>query len=327
MKQWQISAKETINLVDTTKDLEEGFVKVKVTKSAISSTDIALYLNKTKTDLPKVPSRIASGLISEASDESGFKKGERVLLSPYINEKENKLNEAETMSIDFDGYLADYVVVPEDNVYTLPDGVSDEEALFVEYIALASKTLNVLNTQKQDYLAIFGANALSNVIAQLAIYNKIIPILISEDKDKLDIAKKCGIYYLIDSKKENVKNKVKEITGGEFVNSTIFACRATQAPPMAFDITKYNGNVGIIGYNTFVNKLSADMRPILLNNLSIFGINNGMGNIETALNLLANKAVNIDLLINKTYEFDEADKAFNVAVKEQNKYMKLVINC
>ena len=63
---------------------------------------------------------------------------------------------------------------------------------------------------------------------------------------KLKVAENSGIYYAINSDKENIKNKIKEITGGKYADSTVFACRATQDPPLAFDIAAYGGRGGII---------------------------------------------------------------------------------
>lgn len=331
MREWQIITKEKMQIIKRPQEQpNENEIKVKVTKASITSTDIALYLNKTDKSYPIVPSRIAAGLISEASLESGYKKGQRVLLCPYSLQK-NQQNLSEQplniMGLDSNGFLADFVIVPESNVSLLPEGVSDEDALFTEYIAMGSKTLSTLGIGKQNYVAIFGANVLSNIIAQLAIYYKAIPIMIAKDENKLKIAENSGIYYTINSNKENVKNKVKEITGGKFADSTVFACRASQDPPTAFDITAYGGNIGIIGYNKYINKLSADLRPILIKKLSIYGINNGYGSMDTAMNLLANKAIKVNHLINKTIDFEHAEEIFHKLSKEQNKYLKVVVDC
>ncbi len=330
MKQWQIIAKEEMAIAEQpVEQPKENEIKVKVTKAALSSTDIALFLEKTDIELPIVPSRIAAGLISEASEASGYKKGQRVLLSPYIYNKSLGLvsQPVKIMGVDQNGFLADYVIVPEANVSALPEGVTDEEALFVEYIALGYKTLKALGVDKQNYVAIFGANALSNIIAQLAIYYKAIPIIIDKDEKKLKVAENSGIYYTINSDKENIKNKVKEITGGKYADSTVFTCRATQNSLLICDITAYGGKIGIIGYNRFINKYNADLRPILFKKLTILGINNGAGEIETALNLLANSAVKVSHLINKTVEFEEADLLFAECAKEQDKYIKVAVNC
>jgi L-gulonate 5-dehydrogenase len=295
----------------------------------ITSTDVALYTGKTETPYPIVPGRIAAGLISEANEASGYKKGQRVLLSPYSCVKNPTCDLAPliTKGVDHNGFLADYVIIPESEVYLLPEGVTDEDALFLEYVALAVKTFEALNIEKQDYVAIFGATALSNIIAQLAIYYRAIPIIIDKDEEKLRIAENSGIYYTINSDKENIKNKIKDITGGKYADSTVFSCRATQDPPIAFEITAYGGRIGLIGYNRYVGKLSADLRPILFKKLSVFGINSGIGEVETAVNLLANKAVNIQPLINITVGFEDAEKFFKESADKQDKYLKVVVDC
>lgn len=330
MKAWQIVSKKSMNIVKMPIEYPEADqVKVKVSKASITSTDIAIYLDKAKAKFPIIPSRIAVGLISEAPEESGYKKGQRVLLSPYILDKSQaqKNLPIDSMGLDKNGYLSDFVTISQSLVYVLPDDVTDEEALFVEYIAMGIKTLETLNIDKQEYVVIFGANAISNIMAQLAIYYKAIPIIVDNDKNKLKVAENSGIYYIINSDEENVTNKIKEITGGKFADCTIFACRATQSPPLAFENTAYGGRVGIIGYNKFVNKLNADLRPILFKKLKVIGIDNGVGAIDSALNVLANRAIEVTHLIDKTVDFEHANILFEESAKDPDRYLKVVVDC
>ena len=83
MKVWKIVGVKSLSMEEETGDLRPDYVKVKVTKLGLSSADIAVYEGAAPTAFPIVPGRIATGFISEANPGSRFRKGERVLLSPY----------------------------------------------------------------------------------------------------------------------------------------------------------------------------------------------------------------------------------------------------
>lgn len=326
MKNWKITAPLTLELENIQNEIAEDFVKVKVTKVALSSSDLAVFSGKAEIEYPIVPCRIAAGLVSEANESSNLKKGERVLLSPYVVPFEKSNQEISYMGMHKNGYLSNYVIVPNENIYTLPEGVTDEEALFTEYIALGINAIGKLQIESQEYLAIVGANPLGLMLGQLANYYHIIPIIIDKDEEKLKLAENYGITYCVNEKQDPYQ-KILAITGGKMADCTIFEGRNGQSPQLAFNLTAQGGRVGIIGYNNTVSKLSADVRSILYKQLKVFGINNGYKDFSAAINLLANGAISIEGIVNNTGEFDDAPELFKRALEEGEKNLKILINC
>ena len=175
MKAWQITAKEEIALVEKKQEAEATDVKVRISEVALSSTDVAIFEGK-KASYPIIPVRSAIGLVSEAHAMSGLKKGERVVLSPYVlddpfyKKKGALVPDVKVMGLDMDGFLCDFISMPPENVYPLPEGIKDNDAIFTEQIALAVKSLGALETERGDYVAILGANTLGIIAAELCIY-------------------------------------------------------------------------------------------------------------------------------------------------------------
>lgn len=66
--------------------------------------------------------------------------------------------------------------------------MSDEEALFAEYIAMGDNVFEALDLEKGDYIVILGASTLGLIISQMANYYQFVPILIDLDSDKLALA-------------------------------------------------------------------------------------------------------------------------------------------
>lgn len=324
MKVWKIVGPKTLSMEEEQGELRPDYVKVKVTKLGLTGTDIAVYEGQTDVPLPIVPGRIATGVVSEVNPGSRFRKGERVLLSPYSKDQKGRLL---TRGLNVDGYLADYVVVPESCVYALPESITEDMGVFAEYISIAAGLTDKLDLKREQYVAILGANALGLIFAQLAIYYQAIPIIVDRSEKKLAEAAGFGIYYRINSAKQDAANRIRQITCGKMADCTVFECRSSQQPQLAFSLTAEGGKVGIVGYDSFVSKLNADIAAIMGRQLSVVGINNGAADMNAAINLLANEVVRVDNIADKTVDFLATPDAFTESRDSENNYLKILIKC
>ena len=176
MREWRLTKPNEFKLYTNNKNPEQlgergiffepelpskPFVKVKLIKANLSCLDSAAFLGKGDFEYPIVPARSAVAYISEPYD-SGLEQGRKVFLSPY--DPDGKGN-VKIRSYHTDGYLGDYVYVPTDSIYPIPEGVADDQVLFVEDIAMAINVLTKLDTQKGEYIVLYGASYQNILIA------------------------------------------------------------------------------------------------------------------------------------------------------------------
>ena len=185
MKSWHIENLARIKLVESVLRKNEGEVKLKMSKVAISSTDFAYFASDAPDKNPEltVPGHSAVAYMSEDCDALGLKMGARAVISPYVRYEEHGVKKVSVLGVDRDGLLSDFVSVPAENVYALPDGIPDDEAIFAEYIALGNNVLNSLEVDKGDFVVIVGASTLGLILAQLALYYQMIPVIIDLDAE------------------------------------------------------------------------------------------------------------------------------------------------
>lgn len=329
MKIIQIKEPKTIKTIETKEDRKENEVKVRLSKVALSRTDLNLYNGVSENVYPIVPSHSAIGFVSEADESSGLKLGSRVAISPYIDNSEfNFVNSrakiVDVMGITKDGLLRDFVNVPSENVYLLPEGIKDEEALFLDYISFGEKVFENFDFDKGDYVAIIGSGIFQLILGQLAIYYQIVPVLIDQSAQKLNDAKNFGIYYTIDASSENVVDRMKEITGGRMAEFSVFLPKETPFG-ISEDITMRGGTVIIAGYDKVSDKHAVDMEKVLNKQLTIVGVNNGYNETASAINLLANKIIKTDGMISRVVNFDSVSALFKDWAKDAGKYRKVVV--
>ncbi len=309
-----------MSLVERAVTRKEGEIKLKLSRMLVSSS--ALNYCVLEGD-GIVPSHSAVAYVSEADEWGDLQLGSRVAISPFVKSVEHGEQIVRTMGVDVDGLLCDFVSVPSENVFLLPDGIPDEEAVFADYIAMSNKVFESLECEQGDYVVIVGAGTLGLILAQLASYYQMVPVLVDLDAQKLELAKKWGVIYTLNPTYDNLERRVEEITGGRMCDAAVFAGEG-MGLNAALRLVKNAGEVIIAGY-AFHAKHQVDMDIILKKQLNLKGVCNGEGEFSSAINLLANKIVKLNGLINLETYFDETDKAVAECVKYPYKYTNLMV--
>lgn len=294
---WQIAERGKLTKINKIEQLEGiDSVKVKITKTLITEDDVASIMDEKPPLL--IPGRMAIGQITEIPYESEYlKKGTKVGISAVRNcgkcnnclrGKPEKCSDMFVAGKNVDGFLKDFAVLSTSDVFPFPKNTDENDVLYLEYVSLALSVIDRLKIEKGQHVAIIGASALGSAIAQLVIYYQGVPILIDDDDDNLMLAKKSGIYYTIKSGAKAEK-EISSITGGRMPDKVVFVTGSDISPEMAFKISAPFGNVAFAGFSE-VRARSA-FNVALDKQLTCNFVTCGYGNAETAINLLANKAI------------------------------------
>ena len=326
MKAWHIENLERIKLIESVLPKKPGEVKLKVAKVAISSTDFSYFASDTpnKNAALTVPGHSAVAYMSEDGPDLFLKLGARVVVSPFVMHEEHGVKHVSVLGVDEDGLLSDFVSVPAENVYALPDGIPDDEAIFAEYIALGNNVLNSLDADKGDFVVIVGASTLGLVLAQLALYYQMIPILVDLDAEKLALAASWGVYYTLNPTYDNLERRVEEITGGRMAESSVYVGDGVPFN-MALRLVKDKGDVVVAGYSVRSGH-TIDVSVVLQKQLRLIGVADGYGEMSSAINLLANRIIKTDGLINSRIDFSEVPEMVAQCAEYPYQYNKIVVN-
>lgn len=326
MKAWHIENLNRIKLVESVLPKREGEIKLKMSKVAISSTDFAYFAAGEENEHGKsvvVPGHSAVAYVSSEDSAAGLKLGARVVVSPFVRYEEHGVAKVKVLGVDTDGLLGDFASVPEENVYALPDGVPDDEAIFAEYIALGNNVLNSMEADKGDFVVIVGASTLGLVLSQLALYYQMIPILVDLDAEKLALAASWGVYYLLNPTYDNLERRVEEITGGRMAEASVYVGDGVPFD-CAFRLVKDKGEVVVAGYSVRAGH-NADVADILAKQLRVIGVADGYGEMSSAINLLANRIVKTEGLIGARIGFDEVPEMVEQCAEYPYQYNKILI--
>lgn len=333
MKSWIYGIGSKLNLIDTDAIAPEDKpaaternaddLAVKIKKCLITPTDIVNLEDNKYVGLTTGSGAV--GVISEDVQENlsyKFAKAMRVYITPYrpcdecVFCKKGSKNMCADLKIageDYDGYLTEFCAVNAREVYPIPDGISDNDALFIETVSLALTIIDRMNIQKGEHVAIIGANNLGLILAQLLRYYQNIPIVIDNNPERLAAATACGIYYTVASEKDAQK-EVSNITGGRMASQVVYIQESRIPLKTAFLIAGFNANVAITGSTNVSSAVS--FAPAIKKELKIQFVNTGYGNVMASINLIVNKAVDFSKLFYTEVKFNDCGTYFDEMMKK-----------
>lgn len=279
-------------------------VKVKLSKVCIDRNDADLLLGRIPAAVyPIIPGHTAVGVLSETCEcGMDLTKGARVYMHPTFScgvcencKRDNpfECTDVRVAGISAHGFLRDFAVANLNDISLLPSSVSDEEALFVEWIALAESILDTLACSKGDHVLVYGASLLGNILSQLLIYRQIVPVLVDKDETLLNYAKKCGIYYTfkLDS---TLHENIMKVTGGRGADASVFTSDADFDPSIAFAFAAPRTKTVYAGLR--FKDLNVNLKTALQKQCTVYTVTQAKRHIPSAINLLANKAIRLPFI-------------------------------
>jgi threonine dehydrogenase-like Zn-dependent dehydrogenase len=195
-----------------------------------------------------------------------------------------------------DGCMAEYVTIPTNVIFEIPDEVADEQAVFVEPLAAACEITEQLHIQPIQKVVVLGDGKLGLTTA-LTLHAQCLDVtLIGKHQNKLDIAKAQGVKTILlnDAKIDNSYDVVVEATG----SVSGFETSLGLVKPRGVLVLK----------STIATGKELNLAPIVINEITVLG--SRCGQFKPALNLLKNKRIDFKPFISKIYPADEAIEAF-----------------
>lgn len=303
MKIWQLTYPHNLQHVNAPDlKLTEDKVKVKITKALLSESDVAVYSGAIKVRPPFIPGRFAIGQVTETGEDSFIRKGERVYLAG-TTEDECSPDGLKIAGETADGFYRDFVLAGVDDVYPLPNSVTDEAAFLIDAIALAEHVVDEMHVDVGQHVLVLGGGLYGNILCQILIYHRAVPILADNNAERLARAKRSGIYYTFPND-DTLKQNVLNVTGGKLADAAVYLAFANRCEPsVLFPLVKRDAYVSFCSLTG--KPLHVNLEYALKNNVTIKGITESREFVSTAINLLANKAVTFSEFTFRSYREEE----------------------
>ena len=337
MKSWKVTSPDKLELITSASEVTgENQVKVKLNKSALCVSDFAICSGKLLSDLPRTIGQIGAGMVTEAGPNvTEFVRGDRVVTMPqqFCGDcsacRDGRFSQCGYLSqrgVSCDGFARDFAVLGTSDVYKLPERIKDSEAVFLDIVSLAISTINTLGISKGEHIVITDAGVTGLILGQVALYYQAVPVIIDSDDSYLEIANSLGIYYAINNVKSDPYKKIFNLTGGKMAETVALISDNPAVLPLAFNFAGVGGRIALINKFGLDISMMCNISPILKKGLTVHGIYRTNKNFSTAINMLANKAVKTECLIDSSVNFADVGKFIDENADKASQYLKYIIS-
>ncbi len=316
-----------------------GEVLIKVKSAGICGSDLHYHRSKPSENRVRrvMGGHELSGIITELGKNVKFRKiGERVGVEPLLGCGACQFCRIGNYHLCTGlthpgGGFREYTVILENKVFPLPDNVSYDEAAILDCFAVGVHAIHRARITITDSIAVIGDGAIGLSTLEVAKATGIKnAFLIGHHQNNLEIGKKVGADYTINSAKEDEVDKVIQLTEGKGVDIVFETVGGTSRTiEKAIKMTKPGGRVVVIGI--FTKPVELDLWRSLRYEIDIiFSYSYSMWDCHTeyeiALDLLSRGKLDAISLITHKFPIDNISEAFYTALnKEKSRALKVLI--
>lgn len=299
-------------------------VLIEVKAAGICGTDLHIFQGEYEAKYPLIPGHEFSGVVKAVGvDVHHFKQGDRVTADPNIpcnycipcqRNEPNQCENHTAVGVTRDGGFAEYVSVPESNVFTIGD-LSFKAAALIEPLACVVWGLKRVQLQPGDKVLVLGAGPMGCLLMQAvknagAAHVTVVDVV----PYRLEIAKSLGANEVILSD-ENLSAKLEKIAPQGF-DVVAEVTGLTRILEQAFEYVRSRGKVWVFGVCPPDQQATFNPYQVFRKDLSIIGSFAVNRTFHESIALIRGGAVRVEPLVSHVLPLDEFVHGFEIAAND-----------
>jgi L-iditol 2-dehydrogenase len=222
------------------------------------------------------------------------------------------------------GAFAEFVVVPQQAIYSIPADMPFEHAALVEPVSVALHAVARMRIDLGDSAAVVGSGMIGLLVIQaLRIAGCDQVIAIDLDDDRLRLAKELGASSAINLEHVDPVAAVQEQTGGHGVDVAMEVVGASAPLATAINCTRRGGQIGLVG--NLAAEVPLPLQTVVTRELSLVGTLASAGEYPRAIELIATEAIRVAPLISAIAPLAEGPQWFDRLYAREPGLMKVVL--
>lgn len=336
MKAIQIVAPGNIRVIETDAPvLQDDEILIKIKYVGFCGSDLNTFLGRNPmVKLPVIPGHEVGGVIEKVGKNvpEDFIPGMNVTVNPYTNcgkcascrnGRVNACEHNETFGVQRDGTMREYVAVPWQKVIDAGE-ISPRDCALIEPMSVGFHAVSNAEVTDSDIVMVIGCGMIGLGAVIRAALRGATVIAVDLDDEKLELAKKLGAAYGINSKMDDVHKQVTRITAGLGADVVIEAVGSPVTYVMAVDEVGFTGRVVCIGYAK--SEVSFQTKYFVQKELSIRGSRNAMPkDFRAVIRYLKKGSCPCDELISKIVEPEFALSALQEWAEAPGKVFRILV--
>jgi L-iditol 2-dehydrogenase len=320
-----------------------GEMLVRVHSSGVCGTDLK-KISTGSHSAPRIFGHETSGTVAAVGDKvRNFRPGDRVMVFHHIPCRQCFYCKHKTFAqcvtykkvgctAGFEpsgGGFAEYVRVMdwivEHGTVQIPDGVSFEQACFVEPVNTCMKGIEALALHPGETVLTIGQGPIGIILSVLA--RRAGATLITSDlyPERLKIGSSFKLDQTIDASRANVVERVRELTEGRGADAVVLAVGGNSLIRTAMDAARPGGRI-LLFAQTQHGEAVIDPAAICVDEKTLVGSYSASVDLqEESVRFVMNREMDLEELISHRFPLSQAPQALDLAAHPQPSSMKIVI--
>jgi threonine dehydrogenase-like Zn-dependent dehydrogenase len=306
----------------------EALLRVKMV--GMCGTDLNTFRGRNAmVTFPRVLGHEVAAEVIEGSGE--LAAGTMVTMSPYtscgrcpscLRGRVNACQFNETMGVQRDGAMTEYITVPREKLYAAK--LSVKELCLVEPLTVGFHAAARGRVTAEDVVAVFGCGGVGLGAIASAAFRGAETIAIDMDDAKLEIARKAGAKHLIHSKNEDLHGRLQAITDGRGPDVMIEAIGLPQTFRAAVEEVAFTGRVVYIGYAK--EPVAYETRLFVQKELDVLGSRNALPeDFREVIRLLEAGRFPVEDAVSAVVPMEEAARMLGEWSDAPGKFTKIMV--
>ncbi|GAE84056.1 zinc-binding alcohol dehydrogenase family protein [Bacteroides reticulotermitis] len=336
MKAVQIINPSEMKVVDLEKPVVgAGEVLVRIKYVGFCGSDLNTFLGRNPmVKLPVIPGHEVGAVVEEVGPgvPAGFEKGMNVTLNPYTNcgncascrnGRVNACEHNETLGVQRNGVMCEYAVLPWTKIIPAGD-ISARDCALIEPMSVGFHAVARGQVTDNEVVMVIGCGMIGvGAIVRAALRGATV-VAVDLDDEKLELAKKVGASYVINSKTENVHERMQQISEGLGADVVIEAVGSPATYVMAVDEVGFTGRVVCIGYAK--SEVAFQTKYFVQKELDIRGSRNALpADFRAVINYMKAGNCPIEELITKIAKPEQALESMQEWAANPGKVFRILV--
>lgn len=312
-----------------------GEVLLKIHYAGFCGSDLSTFLGRNPmVSYPVIPGHEIGATVFASGEDVPvyFREGMPCTVNPYTscgncsacrNRRSNACRNNQTLGVQRDGAMCEYKAVPWQKVLTDP-ALTPMNFALVEPMSVGFHAVDRAEVTDPDYVMVIGCGmvGIGAIVRSVLRGSRVIAVDI--DEHKLELVRRMGAHYTLNSLAEDFHTRLSEITSGFGPDVVIEAVGAPATYRMAVNEVAFTGRVVCIGYAK--SEIAFETKYFVQKEMDIRGSRNATPvDFRAVIEYMKRGDFPVKELISTVCTADEALGRMEDWVKDPGKVFRIVV--
>lgn len=266
------------------------------------------------------------------SKSNAFSAGTDVALNPYTScgkcascrrGRPNSCQFNQTLGVQRDGALKELIAMPQKKLY--PAKLTPKELCLVEPLTVGFHAIARGRVTADDIVAIFGCGGVGLGAIAASSSRGATTICIDVDDEKLELARAAGAAYIINSSREQLHNRLLNITDGRGPDVVVEAVGTSATFRAAVEEVAFTGRVVYIGYAK--EPVTYETKLFVQKELDVLGSRNAQpDDFQSVIRFLEARKFPVEQVVSLVVPLQEAANALRSWSENPSRFTKILVS-